>query len=307
MHLIWFDESRAAKHKQRLLFFMPQSNKHSFLCFSCFISIYIKMAFKCLRCKQPLRMDDSLANLDQASVDMLIGKCLYVVFVPWASNSLCWAAPLASEEQYERDAQKRRLLQHTKSPPQPLNTRLVGIKPSPLSPSRSGYGSSSSSSNSKRNSYPAPSESFVVLTHPETHTNTPSMIPSNTNATLSTKRNNRNTFNSSDIATLQPTNPIMTTSNSSTGETPPSGWSERLKVANRLFEIMSSKSSVDHPMCQECVDLFIELLREQMNDVSTERDCYIEFLNRVKDSRVSKEEEIELAKQVENVCIVYQW
>lgn len=59
-------------------------------------------------------------------------------------------------------------------------------------------------------------------------------------------------------------------------------------------------------MCQECVDLFIELLREQMNDVSTERDCYIEFLNRVKDNRVSKEEEIELAKQVENVCIVYQ-
>lgn len=264
------------------------------------------MAFKCLRCKQPLRMDDSLVNLDQASVDMLIGKCLYVVFVPWASNSLCWAAPLASEEQYERDAQKRRLSQHTKSPPQPLNTRLVGIKPSPLSPSRSGYGSSSSS-NSKRDSYPAPSESFVVLTHPETHANTPSMIPSNTNATLSTKRNNRNTFNSTDIATLQPTNPIMTTSNSSTGETPPSGWSERLKVANRLFEIMSSKSSVDHPMCQECVDLFIELLREQMNDVSTERDCYIEFLNRVKDNRVSKEEEIELAKQVENVCIICQW
>jgi len=206
---------------------------------------------------------------------------------------------LASEEQYEKDAQKRRLSQHNKSPPTPLNTRLVGIKPSPLSPSRSGY---NSSGNHKRDSYPAPSESFVLLPHVESSANTPSIIPSTTKSTLSSKRSNRNTLNSSDIATLQATNPIMTTSNSSTGETPPSGWSERLKVANRLFEIMSSKSSVDHPMCQECVDLFIELLREQMNDVSTERDCYIEFLKKVQDSRVTKEEETELAKQVEDVC-----
>ncbi|KAK4521818.1 uncharacterized protein ATC70_004355 [Mucor velutinosus] len=237
------------------------------------------MAFKCLRCKQPLRIDDSLANLDPASVDMLI-------------------APLTSEEQYEKDAQKRRLSQNTKSPPTPLNTRLVGIKPSPLSPSLSGY---NNSSNHKRDSYPAPSESYVLLPHVESNANTPSLIPSNTNSTLSTKRSSHNTFNSSDIATLQATNPIMTTSNSATGETPPSGWSERLKVANRLFEIMSSKSSVDHPMCQECVDLFIELLREQMNDVSTERDCYIEFLKKVQDNRVTKEEEIELVKQVQDL------
>lgn len=202
---------------------------------------------------------------------------------------------MASEEQYEIEAQKRRLSQNTKSLPQPLNTRLVGIKPSPLSPSRSGY-----DGNKKRDSYPAPSESFVVLTHPETNANTPSTIPStSTTLKLSTNKNSR-TFNS-DMATLQATNPIITSA--TTVETPPSGWSERLKVANRLFEIMSSKSSVDHPMCQECVDLFIELLREQMNDVSTERDCYIEFLKKVKDSRVTKEEEEELAKQVEDVCI----
>lgn len=200
---------------------------------------------------------------------------------------------MASEEQYEIEAQKRRLSQNTKSPPQPLNTRLVGIKQSPLSPSRSGY-----DGNKKRDSYPAPSESFVVLTHSETNANTPSTIPS-TAFTSSTNKNSR-TFNS-DMATLQATNPIITST--TTVETPPNGWSERLKVANRLFEIMSSKSSVDHPMCQECVDLFIELLREQMNDVSTERDCYIEFLKKVKDSRVTKEEEEELAKQVEDVCI----
>lgn len=32
------------------------------------------MSFKCQRCRQTLRLDDSLSNLDQASADMLIGK-----------------------------------------------------------------------------------------------------------------------------------------------------------------------------------------------------------------------------------------
>lgn len=77
--------------------------------------------------------------------------------------------------------------------------------------------------------------------------------------------------------------------------------SHRLRVANRVFDIMSSKSSVDHPMCQECTDMLLECLEKQMNDVGRERDCYIEFMKRVKDSRVTKEEEEELAQQVEEV------
>lgn len=32
------------------------------------------MSFTCQRCRQPLRLDDSLANIDQASADMLISK-----------------------------------------------------------------------------------------------------------------------------------------------------------------------------------------------------------------------------------------
>ncbi|KAI8643482.1 autophagy protein Apg6-domain-containing protein [Parasitella parasitica] len=234
------------------------------------------MAFKCLRCKQPLRIDDSLANLDQASIDML-------------------TAPLASEEHYEKNAHKRRLSKNIKSPPQPLHTRFIGIKPSPLSPSRSGHGPG------KRDSYPAPSESFVVLTHSETNVNAPSTVSSTTSSPSVTNKNSRNTLNSAHVSALQSTHSNAISSNAISVETPPSGWSERLKVANKLFEVMSSKSSVDHPMCQECVDLFIEMLREQMNDVSTERDCYIEFLKRVKDSRISKEEEEELEKQLEDL------
>lgn len=77
--------------------------------------------------------------------------------------------------------------------------------------------------------------------------------------------------------------------------------SHRLRVANRVFDIMSSKSSVDHPICQECTDMLLECLEKQMNDVGRERDCYIDFMKKVKDSVVTKAEEQELGKQVEEV------
>ncbi|GAA5810312.1 hypothetical protein MFLAVUS_003733 [Mucor flavus] len=102
---------------------------------------------------------------------------------------------------------------------------------------------------------------------------------------------------------LQAINPVSTTT--SVEDDP--NWSRnntlshRLRVANRVFDIMSSKSSVDHPICQECTDMLLECLEKQMNDVGRERDSYIDFMKKVKDSRVTKEEEEELSKQVEEL------
>ncbi|KAI8060350.1 autophagy protein Apg6-domain-containing protein [Gongronella butleri] len=58
--------------------------------------------------------------------------------------------------------------------------------------------------------------------------------------------------------------------------------SHRLKVAARLFDVMSSKSSIDHPMCQECTDIMLENLERQLNDINLERDCYLDFLKNIK-------------------------
>lgn len=118
----------------------------------------------------------------------------------------------------------------------------------------------------KRESFPASADSFVVLPSKET---TPIAVTPAPAEDPNWSRNN----------TL----------------------SHRLRVANRVFDIMSSKSSVDHPMCQECTDMLLESLEKQMSDVGKERDSYIEFMKKVKDNRVTKEEEMELAKQVEEV------
>ncbi|CAG8725660.1 13853_t:CDS:2, partial [Cetraspora pellucida] len=57
--------------------------------------------------------------------------------------------------------------------------------------------------------------------------------------------------------------------------------SYRLKVANRLFDLMSSRSEIDHPMCQECTDMLLDSLSKQLSDASRERDCYIDFLKKI--------------------------
>lgn len=221
-----------------------------------------------------------------------------------------FAGPLSSEEEHEREAQKNRTLASSKQPPPPqaLNTRVIGIKQQPsLSPSRSQY-----SSTHKRDSFPAPSESFVVLPHPEStqSTNTPTISSSshqkrhstNTAAATASDAASSTTAATATPYTLQAIHPMST---STLIEDP--NWtrnntlSHRLKVANRVFDLMSSKSSVDHPMCQECLDILLELLNKRLTDVGRERDCYIEFLKKVKDSRVTPEEERELARQVEDL------
>jgi beclin 1 len=77
--------------------------------------------------------------------------------------------------------------------------------------------------------------------------------------------------------------------------------SHRLKIANKLFDIMSAKSDIDHPMCQECTDILLESLRRQLEDVSRERDCYIEFLKKVSESKIDDAGEETLRREIEEV------
>ncbi|KAI9478225.1 MAG: autophagy protein Apg6-domain-containing protein [Benjaminiella poitrasii] len=236
------------------------------------------MSFKCQRCKQPLRIDDSLANLDKASADMLI-------------------APLLSEEQHERQIQQANAINASNSLPQPIESHLVGIK---LTPTHS-------SKQNKRESFSPPSESFVVLSRPESTPtvvlNSTSPINLDTSKNITNQTSSETSHNAALTTNLQAAHPVST----STEDWPRNNTlSHRLKVANRVFQIMSSKSSVDHPMCQECTDILLETLERQMSDVSRERDCYIEFLKKVKDSRVTKEEEEELEKQVDELKLAEQ-
>ncbi|KAL1927952.1 hypothetical protein VTP01DRAFT_3357 [Rhizomucor pusillus] len=198
--------------------------------------------FYCQRCKQPLRIDESLSNLDSASADLLI-------------------APLSAEEQHQQQLRARS--RGGVSDAEPVSRRIIN------------------------NKHREPTESFVVLTR--------SQINPAQNSTHTQQQQQQQQQPSSYTSSLMDEEDKRNNS-----------LSHRLKVASRLFNVMSSKSSVDHPMCQECTDMLLEMLEKQLEDVGRKRDCYIDYLKKVKESQVSDEEEKELQKQVNELKLAEQ-
>lgn len=215
-------------------------------------------------------------------------------------------APLLAEEQYEAQEHQKRASNKTTFP-EPMSRKLMGIKKPSSTPSHTTL--------DKRRSFPV-SESFVMLPHPQAihHTSSSSSShirsPSTTARPVSLLTSKSTTVlgsASKSAATTAQDNGSSFMSSPSAAAIEEANWtrnnslSHRLKVANRLFDIMSSKSNVDHPLCQECTDMLLEALEKQLEDVSRERDCYIEFMKKVKDNKLSDEEEQELKKQLEEV------
>ena len=54
--------------------------------------------------------------------------------------------------------------------------------------------------------------------------------------------------------------------------------SQQIESANRLFEILSSHSDIDHPICSECTELLLSSLQSRLTVSTKERDAYISFL-----------------------------
>jgi beclin 1 len=204
-------------------------------------------------------------------------------------------APLIAEEQHELQQKHQRTITATPTT-QPINKRLIGIKPNTMpSPSHSKY---------KRDSYPASSESFVVLSRSKVaptiaskSSPAPSITVSNTGHSSQTIAENNSSIS------LGPSSLSTLTALDNNNWARNNSLSHRLKVANKIFDIMSSKSSADHPMCQECTDMLLESLEKQLDDVGRERDCYINFMKKVKNSVVTDEEQQELKSQVNEVRI----
>ena len=59
----------------------------------------------------------------------------------------------------------------------------------------------------------------------------------------------------------------------------------------RLFEILSSHSDIDHPVCSECTDLLLAGLQQRQTTANRERHAYAEFLKQAKEGIPSEEEQ----------------
>jgi len=57
--------------------------------------------------------------------------------------------------------------------------------------------------------------------------------------------------------------------------------SQEMERASRLFEILTARSDIDHPVCVECTTLLVEKLQKRLDIATKERDAYVGFLKQV--------------------------
>jgi beclin 1 len=72
-------------------------------------------------------------------------------------------------------------------------------------------------------------------------------------------------------------------------------FSSQVERATRLFEILSARSDIDHPICTECTEMLVEGLQKKLTAATKERDAYISFLKTLNAS-VPSAEEVEAAE-----------
>ncbi|RHZ58171.1 hypothetical protein Glove_375g99 [Diversispora epigaea] len=208
------------------------------------------LSFTCKRCKHPLKIDESLADLNTASVDLLLAP-LHTRF----SETLTDDSKKVSKQGVNKEVD--------------LNgVQITNALSAPSSISRP----PPNGIHNTRESFLVPTESYVMLSR--------SQVYPTTNDQLSSE------FGNIDM---------------SGDDRQRASLNYRLKVANRLFDIMSSKSELDHPMCHECTDLLLDNLSKQLTDSSRERDCYIDFLKKVNVNVISDEEQKKLQKEIEEI------
>lgn len=65
---------------------------------------------------------------------------------------------------------------------------------------------------------------------------------------------------------------------------------------DKLFEILSARSDIDHPICVECTEMLVDGLQKRLEATARERDAYAGFLKQVQ-ADIPSEEDIAESEQ----------
>nr|POF16788.1 beclin-1 [Quercus suber] len=76
--------------------------------------------------------------------------------------------------------------------------------------------------------------------------------------------------------------------------------SQQLDTNLRLFEILSSRSDIDHPVCTECTELLLDGLQKRQASVIRERDAYVGFLKQAQEDIPTEEEKAATKRSLED-------
>ncbi|KAH6990847.1 autophagy protein Apg6-domain-containing protein [Ilyonectria sp. MPI-CAGE-AT-0026] len=190
----------------------------------------------CQKCRQPLKLDGSLEDLNPAAYDLLVSSSSPLT----PKKSPVPRPPVAQPQEQSRRSLYDKISRNATAP---IFRRNQGGNP--------------------RDS----AMSFIYLTESQMGgPQTPAVEP-------------------------PPTPPKLRRASSSRGGDDTDGpKGDEMDRINRLFEILSARSDIDHPICVECTDMLVEGLQKKLDVASKERDAYVRHLKEVKADQPSEEE-----------------
>ncbi|KAI0384203.1 APG6-domain-containing protein [Hypomontagnella monticulosa] len=185
----------------------------------------------CQKCRAPLKLDGSLADLNPAAFDLLV-----------ASSSQQLKRQPPSRLTYPNDSERRALYDRVSRDAGPAtfkrNTNALRSDGHPRDSS---------------------AMSFVLLT--ESQVAPPRLTPPIDSQTP--KQQRRKSLSNGQRSDGRPAQPHE---------------AERI---NKLFEILSARSDIDHPICVECTEMLVDGQQKRLESTSRERDAYAAFLKQV--------------------------
>ncbi|KAL8842523.1 MAG: hypothetical protein Q9170_000477 [Blastenia crenularia] len=196
----------------------------------------------CQKCRAPLKLDSSLQDFNSPAFDLLTGS---------RRNSV---EPTISTSRTPFPQERRELHeQSSKDVSSPTFKRVVP-------PARHGVGSQPAmAASTKAGLKDNPAMSFVMLTDSQ-------VVPAQ--AITNRYENPRSKANPSKSTTMSSESP----------DPDPPTLSQQIQSTTRLFEILSARSDIDHPVCTECTDLLLSQLQSRLSSATKERDAYISYL-----------------------------
>ncbi|OTB05630.1 hypothetical protein M426DRAFT_319617 [Hypoxylon sp. CI-4A] len=203
----------------------------------------------CQKCRTPLKLDGSLADINPAAFDLLVAS----------SSQQPPKRPSSSRLAYPNDAERKSIYDRV--------SKDVGP------PTFKRGGSALRSDGQPRDSS---AMSFVLLT--ESQVAPPRLTPPV--EASNSKQQRRRCISNNQRNDARPAQPHE---------------AERI---NKLFEILSSRSDIDHPICVECTEMLIDGLQKRLESTARERDAYAAFLKQVQADIPSEEEIAESEKAV---------
>ncbi|KAI1451973.1 APG6-domain-containing protein [Annulohypoxylon moriforme] len=198
----------------------------------------------CQKCRAPLKIDSSLADLNPAAFELLAAS----------SSQKQPKRQLSSRLTYPNDSERKALYERVAKDTGPATFKR--------------HGSALRNDGQPRDSS---AMSFVLLT--ESQVAPPRLTPP-----------------------IEPPNPRQqrrtSMSNGQRNDGKPAQPHEAERI-NKLFEILSARSDIDHPICVECAEMLVDGLQKKLESTARERDAYAAFLKQVQADVPSEEDIVE--------------